>query len=152
MSKIIWKSVISVNEKLLRKKKKVLHFIWINFLWQKICVDIVYMQSFEEKHYLILIRKNLSKWIENKVFAKTDFEFIARFIYENIICRHECFERLMIDDDSKNKKLIETFTQKYRIKRLIVSVFHSQINEMIEREHISIKDVLSKLIFENEEK
>ena len=54
----------------------------------------------------------------------------------------------MIDDDSENKKLIETFTQKYRIKRLIISIFPSQINEMIERKHISIKDVLSKLTFE----
>ena len=78
-------------------------------MWQKVYVDIVYMQSFEEKRYLIFVRKNLSKWIENKAFAKTDFESVIRFIYENIICRHECFERLMIDDDSKNKKLIETF-------------------------------------------
>ena len=134
------------------KEKKVLHFIWINVLWQKICVDIVHMQSFEKKHYLIFARKNLSKWIENKAFVKTDFESVARFIYKNIICRHECFERLIIDDDSKNKKLIETFIQKYRIKRLIVSVFHSQVNEMIKRKHISIKDVLSKLTFEDEKK
>ena len=58
----------------------------------------------------------------------------------------------MIDDDSKNKKLIETFTQKYRIKRLITSVFHSQINEMIERKYVSIKNALSKLTFENEKR
>ena len=121
-------------------------------MWQKVCVDIVYMQLFEEKHYLIFVRKNLSKWIENRVLAKTDFESVIRFIYENIICRHECFERLIIDDDSKNKKLIETFTQKYRIKRLIISIFHSQVNEMIKRKHISIKNALSKLTFEDEEK
>ena len=110
------------------------------------------MQSFEKKHYLIFARKNLSKWIENKVFVKTNFESVIRFIYENIICRHECFERLMIDDDSENKKLIEIFIQKYRIKRLIISIFHSQVNEMIERKHISIKNAFSKLIFENEER
>ena len=152
MLRIIGKPVIYVNEKLFRKKKEVLHFIWINILWQKVCVDIVHMQSFKKKHYLIFVRKNFSKWIENKIFVKTDFEFVARFIYENIICRHECFERLMIDDDSKNKKLIKTFIQKYRIKRLIISVFHSQINEMIERKHISIKNALSKLTFEKEKK
>ena len=140
------------QRKIVSKKKKILHFIWINVLWQKVCVDIVHMQLFEEKHYLIFVRKNFSKWIENRAFAKTDFEFVIRFIYENIICRHECFERLMIDDDSKNKKLIETFIQKYRIKRLIVSVFHSQINEMIKRKHISIKDALSKLTLRDKKK
>ena len=142
----------SCQRKAASKEKEILHFIWINVLWQKICVDIVHMQSSEKKHYLILVREKFSKWIENRVFAKTDFESVIRFIYKNIICRHECFERLMIDDDSKNKKLIETFIQKYRIKRLIVSVFHSQVNEMIERKHISIKNALSKLTFENEEK
>ena len=58
----------------------------------------------------------------------------------------------MIDDDSENKKFVKIFIQKYRIKRLIVSVFHSQVNEMIKRKHISIKNALSKLTFENEEK
>ena len=142
----------SCQRKAISKEKEILHFIWINVLWQKVCVDIVYILSFKKNHYLIFARKSFSKWIENKTFAKTDFESVARFIYENIICRHEYFERLMIDDDSENKKLIEIFIQNYRIKRLIVSVFHSQINEMIERKHISIKDVLSKLTLENEEK
>ena len=110
--------------------------------------------------YAIIWRKTLfdtrsKEFLEmnwKKFFVKTDFEFIVRFIYENIICRHEYFERLIIDDDSKNKKLIETFIQKYRIKRLIVSVFHSQVNEMIKRKHISIKDVLSKLTLRDEKK
>ena len=119
-------------------------------MWQKVCVNIVHMQLSEKKHYLIFFRKNFSKWVKDKAFAKTDFEFVIRFIYENIIFRNKYFKRLIIDDDSKNKKLIETFIQKYRIKRLIVSVFHSQINEMIKRKHISIKDALSKLTLKDE--
>ena len=35
---------------------------------------------------------------------------------------------------------------------MIISVFHSQINEIIERKHTSIKNALSKLTFENEKK
>ena len=42
----------------------------------------------------------------------------------------------------KKQKVDKNFIQKYRIKRLIVSVFYSQINEMIKRKHISIKDAL----------
>ena len=121
------------------KEKKVLNLIWTNVLWQKICVDIIYIQLFEKKHYLIFVRKNFSKWMKNKVFVKADSKSVTRFIYENILCRHKCFERLMIDNDLKNKKLIKTFTQKYYIKRLIVSAFHSQVNEIIDRKYISIK-------------
>ena len=48
--------------------------------------------------------------------------------------------------------LIETFVQKYRIKRLIILVFHLQANKMIKRKHISIENVLSKLTLKNEKK
>ena len=51
----------SCQRKAVSKEKEILHFIWINVLWQKVCVDIVHMQSSKKKHYLILARKNLSK-------------------------------------------------------------------------------------------
>ena len=58
----------------------------------------------------------------------------------------------MINDDSKNKKLIETLIQKYRIQRLIISVVHSQVNEITKRKHISIKNAFSKLTLKDEKK
>ena len=42
----------SCQRKAASKEKKVLHFIWINVLWQKVCVDIVHMQSFEKKNII----------------------------------------------------------------------------------------------------
>ena len=54
--------------------------------------------------------------MKNRTFVKINSEFVIRIIYENIICRHECFERLMINDEFENKKLIETFAQRNRIK------------------------------------
>ena len=56
----------------------------------------------------------------------------------------------MINDDSKNTKLIEIFVQKYRIKRLRILIFHSQINEMIKGKHISINNAFSKLTLKDE--
>ena len=74
------------------------------------------------------------------------------FNYENIICRYKCFKRLIINVDFENKKLIEIFVQKYRIKRLIISVFHSQINKMIKQKHISKRNTFSKLTLRDEKK
>ena len=90
--------------------------------------------------------------MKNRIFVKANSEFVIRFIYKNIICRHECLKRLMINNDLKNKKLIETFAQKYRIKRLIILVFYSQVNEIIERKHISIKNDFSKLTLKDGKK
>ena len=85
-------------------------------------------------------------------FRQSNIRICARFIYKNVICRYKCFKRLIINNDFKNKKLIKTFAQKYRIKRLIVSIFHSQINEIIKRKHISIKNAFSKLTLKDEKK
>ena len=127
------------------REEEALHPIWTNVLWQKVCVDIVHMQPSEGKHYLVLAREDLSGWVEGRALAKADSESVARFIYEDIICRHGCFGRLVIDGGPENKKLVETLTQKYRIKRLIVSAFHPQANGMVERGHTPVKDALSKL-------
>ena len=110
------------------------------------------MQSFEKKNYLIFVQKNFSKEVKDRVFVKTNSKFMICFIYENIICRHECFERLIINDNSENKKRIKILVQNYHIKRLIISVFHSEITKMIERKHISIKNVFSKLTLRDEKK
>ena len=56
----------------------------------------------------------------------------------------------MINDDFKNKKLIKIFAQKYRIKRLIISVFYSQVKKIKERKQISVKNVFSKLTLRDE--
>ena len=47
--------------------------------------------------------------------------------------------------EPENKGLVEEMANRYKIKRVIVSVYHSQANDMIEREHTSIVDALSKL-------
>ena len=67
------------------------------------------MQLFEKKHYLIFVRNFFSKEMKNRIFVIVDPKFVTRFIYKNIIGRHECFKRLIINDDFKNKKLVETF-------------------------------------------
>ena len=74
--------------------------------------------------------------MKNRTFVKTNSEFVICFIYKNIICRHEYVKRLMTNNDFENKKLIKTFAQNYRIKRLIISIFYSQINEKIEQKNV----------------
>ena len=103
------------------------------------------MSTSQENEYLVLAREDLSEWIEERVLIKTNSKTIVKFLWEDIICRHECFEKLIVDEESENKDLVEEMINRYKIKRIVVSVYHSQANEMIEREHTSIVDALSKL-------
>ena len=62
-----------------------------------------------------------------------------------MICRHKIFEKLIIDENFENKKKIKKLIIKFKIKRVIVFDYHSQINEMIERDHKFIINALIKI-------
>ncbi len=127
------------------REEETLHFIWMIFLWEKVRIDIVHMSSNKEKHYLIVVRDDFFEWAETRALSEARAWRMTKFLWEDVICRHDCFEKLTIDDDSENKKIFEKLVKRYRIKKMITSDYHSQINEMIERDHKSLSDALSKM-------
>ena len=50
----------------------------------------------------------------------------------------------MMNEDSKNKQEVEALLIKFRIKKVMILVYHLQMNGMIECEHILIMQTLSK--------
>ena len=69
---------------------------------------------------------------------------VAKFIYEDIICRHGCPQRVVLDWGSENLNMTKDLLEHYRIKRTVVSAFHPQVNGLVERDHDSIVNSLSK--------
>ena len=55
----------------------------------------------------------------------------------------------MMNKNSKNKQEVETFLIKLKIKKITVLIYHSQMNNMIECEHILIMQTLLKF-YENQ--
>jgi hypothetical protein len=53
-----------------------------------------------------------------------------------------------VNDESENKEIFDELVQRYRIKKMITSSYHSQINEMIKRDHKSLFDALFKMFDE----
>lgn len=58
---------------------------------------------------------------------------MENFVWQDIICCYSYFGKLIIDDRSKNKDSVAELAKKYRIKKVIVSTYYFQANEMIER-------------------
>ena len=69
-----------------------------------------------------------------------------------MILRHNYFCKLIIDEGSENKKIITELVAKYKIKQIIISAYHFQINKMIKQKHKSIINILLKTIREDSEK
>jgi len=70
---------------------------------------------------------------------------VAKFLWEDVVCRHKCFSKLVINKGPENKRYVATFTAKYRIKQVQVFAYYLPTNRIIEQEHKLITDALSKL-------
>ncbi len=103
------------------------------------------MSSNKEKHYLIVVRDDFFEWAETRALSEAKAWRMTKFLWKDVICKHDCFEKLTINDDSENKEILEKLVKRYRIKKMITSNYHSQINEMIKRDHKSLSDALSKM-------
>ena len=131
------------------QQKKTLFSIWVSVLWQKIEINIIYMSSNQNKHFLMIAWDDLSEWVETRALSNADSSSVAKFLYEDIICRHSCFSQLVVDGELKNKEFVEVLSEKYKIHWLIVSAYHSQANEMIKRDHLLLLMLLSKMFKES---
>ncbi len=130
------------------KEEEALHFIWMTLLWKKIEMNIVHMSSNKEKHYLIVARDDFFEWTEARVLSEAKAWRMTKFLWEDVICRHDCFEKLIVNDESENKEILDELVQRYRIKKMITSSYHFQINGMIKRDHKSLFDILFKMFDE----
>ena len=94
----------------------------------------------------MIARCDLSDWVEVKPL-RTFFSWaIADFLYEDIICCYSCFKKLIIDGGSENKKVVAELAQKYKVKKIVVFVYHTQANGMIEHGYKPIVYAFLKML------
>ena len=103
------------------------------------------MPSCQGKNYLVVAREDLSGWVEARALGIANLASVAKFLWEDVICRHRCFGRLVIDGGPENKGYVTAFTKKNGIERVQVSAYHPAANGIVERGHKPIVDALAKL-------
>jgi hypothetical protein len=54
-----------------------------------------------------------------------------------------------VNNELKNENAVIELTNRYESKKIVVFEYHSQVNEMIEREYKSLIDSLLKMINED---
>ncbi len=106
---------------------------------------MVYIPLCEGFQYLMVVRCDFSVWAEAKLLRTFSSRAIADFLWENVICRHNYFGKLVIDGGFKNKEAVSELARRYEIKRVVVSAYHPQANGMIETGHKPIVNALSKM-------
>ena len=69
----------------------------------------------DKKKYIMFTRDDLFKWIKKKVLKLINAKFVTRFLYKNVIYKHNYIKKLMMNEEFKNKDVIKVLIKKYKI-------------------------------------
>jgi hypothetical protein len=98
------------------------------------------------KRYIIVAMDYFTKWPEAKATTRDTAEEAAKFIYEDIICRHGCPQNIISDRGTHFKnKLIESLMERFNIKHNFSTSYHPQTNGLVERFNKTLCEALAKL-------
>ncbi len=117
-------------------------------LFKKIAVIVIKMLSSQNKHYLVIAQNDFSDWVKEWALTHTTSATVSRFLWKNIITRHDVFDKLICDKESENKMWIKMLMKLYEINWIVVSTYNSEANSMMKHEHKSLINALSKMITE----
>src|SRR6266540_2987465 len=140
--------------KKLMQKINELHPIPPSRLFDRWGMDVVGLLPITLKGnwYIIVAVEYLSKWQEAKAVTKANALSISNFLYQNIICRYECFTHLHTDRGTEFiNKVMKNLTEKFRVKHHRSTPYRPQVNGLVERFNKSLCDSLAKLVNESAE-
>lgn len=118
---------------------------YVDRRWYQVHVDCTPMPNSQGKKYLVEARSNFSGWVEARGIASCDSAAVSKFLWEEIICRHGMFGKLVVDGGPENKKLVSELAERYNTKRVVTSAYHPQANGIVEVGHRGIANSLSKM-------
>jgi len=122
-------------------------------VFKQIGVDIMTLPIVDNMKYVVVAIDYFSKWSEARVLPDKSAESVARFLYDDIICRHGC-PLIHITDQGReflNKLLSELF-RLTGTKQRVTSAYHPQANGLVERQNRTIKNCFLKVLQDNSNK
>ena len=114
-------------------------------LFTHLSIDVVYPPNADGYTGLVICRDNLSGWPEGRALRTVNARTVADFIWQDVICRHGIFGRLVVDGGSEFKKEVIEILRKYGIKRVQISAYNAQANGKVEGGHKPILNALMAL-------
>ncbi|KAI0997515.1 hypothetical protein K3495_g10672, partial [Podosphaera aphanis] len=115
-------------------------------LFTNLAIDITFMPRTKTGlKYLVLARCDLSNWVEGRAIRNPTAAAVAKFIWEDIICRHGLFGKLVVDGGTEFMGEVVLLLQKYDVNRVQISAYNKRANGMVERGHKPIVQALARM-------
>ena len=127
------------------REEEEMHPTWTSSNWEKVYLDVCKLPNKKGgKKCAVFARTDLSGWIEGRPLRRAKAANVAQFLYEDVICRHGCFRKLICDGGPENKEAVQILAERYGIKRIVISPYHPEANGLVESGHKPVVDALSK--------
>jgi len=97
--------------------------------------------------YIVVAVDYLTKWPEAKAIPDATADSVAKFFYEDIICRHGCSKELVSDNGSAFiSQMVEKLLQQHQVKHRLISPYHPQTNGLVERFNRTLCKAIAKYV------
>ena len=136
------------------KTHQYLHPIPVHSPFYQVGIDFVgpLPKTENGNKYIIVAMDYLTKWPEAKATPTATARDTEKFIYEEIICRHGCPQKILTDRGTHfNNQLINGLMERFKIKHLLSTPYHPQTNGLVERFNRILCESLAKLVEQTNE-
>ena len=130
------------------KRENELNPIQVKTPFYQIGIDFVgpLPMTKNRKRYIIVAMDYFTKWPEARATKRDTAEEVVKFLYEDIICRHGCPQKIISDRGKHfDNDLIQRLTKKFNIKHNLSTAYHPQTNGLVERFNKTLCESLAKL-------
>lgn len=113
-------------------------------LFAKVYLDVMHMPTAQSYMGIVACRDDLSGVSEARALRSASSQEIARFFWEQIICRYGMIEQVVTDNGPETKGAFEILMKKYGIPHIRISPYNSKANGVVERGHFILREGLVK--------
>src|ERR1044072_1444817 len=135
-------------------KQNELFPIPISAPWESIGIDFVgpFPETRQGNKYIITAIVSFPQWPERRAVPAVTSKETAKFIYEELICRHRIINILHSDQGTHfvNEVIID-LTKRFDMKHHKITAYHPQANGLVERFNGTLKKTLAKLYEESDQ-
>ena len=132
-----------------RRRNEPLRTIKVGLPFERVGIDIVgpLPKTSQGNVHIVVAVDYLTKWPEARAIPDATADSVAKFFYEDIICRHGCPKEIVSDNGSAFiSQMVEKLLQQHQIKHRLISPYHPQTNGLVERFNRTLCKAIAKYV------